>query len=46
MVATTERATEFVKRMKKVHEKAEVVLKKAQEDMKRQADQRRKEIED
>jgi len=33
-----EKATEFVKRMKKVHEEAGVALKKVQEDMKRQAD--------
>ena len=33
-----ERMMEFVKRIKKVHEEAEVVLKKAQENMKRQAD--------
>ena len=32
------KATEFVKRMKKVHEEAGVALKKAQEDIKRQAD--------
>ena len=38
-----EKVTEFVERMKKVHEEAEVALKKAQEDMKRQADRRRKE---
>jgi len=30
-----EKATEFVERMKKVHEEAEVVLKKVQEDIKR-----------
>jgi len=41
-----EKATEFVERMKKVHEEAETVLKKAQEDMKRQADRERKETED
>ena len=41
-----EKATEFVKRMKKVYEEAEAALKKAQEDMKRQADKRRKETED
>ena len=41
-----EKAIEFVERMKKVHEKAGAVLKKAQEDMKRQADRRRKETED
>ena len=34
---------EFVERMKKVHEEAEAALKKAQEDMKRQADRGRKE---
>ena len=34
---------EFVERIKKVHEEAEVVLKKAQEDMKRQADWDKKE---
>ena len=33
-----EKATEFVKRMKKVHEEAGAALKKVQEDMKRQAD--------
>jgi len=41
-----EKATEFVERMKKVHKEAGVVLKKAQEDMKRQADKRRKKTED
>ena len=41
-----EKATEFVERMKKVHEEAGVALKKAQEDMKRQADKGRKETED
>jgi len=41
-----EKATEFVKRMKKVHEEARATLKKAQEDMKRQADRGRKESED
>ena len=40
-----ESAMEFVERMKKVHEEARVVLKKAQEDMKRQADSGRKETE-
>jgi len=38
-----EKATEFVERMKKVYEEVGVVLKKAQEDMKRQADRGRKE---
>jgi len=38
-----EKATEFVERMKKVHEEAGKVLKKAQEDMKRQADKGRRE---
>jgi len=41
-----EKAMEFVERMKKVHEEAGVALKKAQEDMKRQADRGRKETED
>jgi len=41
-----ESATVFVERMKKVHEKAGAALKKVQEDMKRQADWRRKETED
>jgi len=41
-----EKAMEFVERMKKVHEKAGAVLKKVQEDMKRQADRGRKETED
>ena len=41
-----EKVMEFVERMKKVHKEAETVLKKAQEDMKRQADRERKENED
>jgi len=41
-----EKATEFVERMKKVHKKAGVALKKVQEDMKKQADRGRKETED
>ena len=41
-----EKAMEFVERMKKIHEEAEAVLKKAQEDMKRQVDRERKETED
>jgi len=40
-----ESVTEFVERMKKVYKEARVVLKKAQENMKRQADKRRKETE-
>jgi len=36
---------EFVERMKKVHEEAGVVLKKVQEDMKRQANRGRRETE-
>ena len=40
-----ESATKFVKRMKKVHEEAGVALKKAQEDIRRQVDRRRKETE-
>ena len=38
-----ENATEFVERMKKVHEKAGAALKKVQEEMKKQADQERRE---
>ena len=41
-----EKAMEFMERMRKVHEEAGAVLKKAQEDMKRQADKGRKETED
>ena len=41
-----EKVIEFVKRIRKVHEEAEVALKKMQEDMKRQADKRRKEAKD
>jgi len=41
-----EKATEFVERMKKVHEEAGAALKKAQEDMKRKADRGRKETKD
>ena len=37
--------TEFVERMKKVHEEAEAVLKKTQEEMKRYADRGRKKTE-
>ena len=37
---------EFVERMKKIHEEVGAVLKKAQEDMKRQVDRERKETED
>jgi len=41
-----EKAMEFVERIKKIHEEAGVVLKKAQKNMKRQADRGRKEIKD
>jgi len=41
-----EKATEFVERMKKVHEEAGAALKKAQEEMKRQVDKGRKETKD
>jgi len=41
-----EKTMEFVERMKKVHEEAGAVLKKVQEDMKRQADRGKKETED
>ena len=37
---------EFVKRMKKVHEETGAALKKAQEDMKKQANRGRKETKD
>ena len=40
-----ESATEFVKRMKKVHEEAEAALKKTQEEIKRYADRGRKKTE-
>ena len=40
-----ESATEFVERMKKVHEEAEVALRKTQEEMKRYTDKGRKETE-
>jgi len=40
-----ESATEFVERMKKVHEETEAALKKTQEEMKRYADRSRKETE-
>ena len=40
-----ESAMNFVERMKKVHEEAEAALKKTQEEMKRYADQSRKETE-
>ena len=40
-----ESTPEFVERMKKVHEEAEVALKKMQEKMKRYVDQSRKETE-
>ena len=41
-----EKATEFAERMKKVQEEAEAVLKRVQEEMKQQADKRRKETEE
>jgi len=41
-----ESAMEFIERMKKVHEEAGTALKKMQEEMKRYADQSRKETED
>ena len=41
-----EKAMEFVERIKKVHEEAGAVLKKVQENMKRQADRERKKTED
>jgi len=41
-----EKAMEFIERMKKVQEEVGVALKKAQEEMKRQADRERKENKD
>ena len=41
-----EKTTEFVKRMKKVQEEVEAVLRKAQKEMKWQADRERKEGEE
>jgi len=41
-----EKAMEFVERMKRVQEKVGAALKKAQEEMKRYADKKRKEVED
>ena len=40
-----EKIIEFVKRIKRIQEKAEVVLKKVQEEMKWQVDRERKEVE-
>ena len=40
-----EKVIEFAKRMKKIQEEARTVLKKAQEEMKRQANRERKEFE-
>jgi len=39
-----EKATEFVERMRRVQEKAGAALKKAQKEMKRYADKKRKEV--
>ena len=40
-----EKATKFVKRIKRVHKEARAALKRAQEDIKRQADKGRRETE-
>ena len=40
------KAEEFVKRIKKIQEKTQAVLKKVQEEMKRQADRHRGELEE
>jgi len=40
-----EKAMEFVERMKKVQEETGAVLRKAQKEMKQQADRRRKKVE-
>jgi len=41
-----EKAEEFVTRMKEVHEEAEVVLKKSQEEIKKYANRKRSEVEE
>ena len=41
-----ENATEFVERMKRVHEEAEAALRKTQEEIKRYVDRGRKETEE
>ena len=41
-----ESTTEFVERMKKVHEKAGAALRKTQEEIKRYTDRKRKEMEE
>ena len=41
-----EKVMEFVERMKRVQEEAKAALKEAQEEMKRYADKKRKEMED
>jgi len=41
-----EKVTEFVERIRKVQEEAEAALRKAQEEMKRQVDRRRQEVEE
>jgi len=41
-----EKAEEFVTRIKKVHEKAEVALKKSQEKIKRYANKRKRKVEE
>jgi len=41
-----ENATEFVQKMKKVHEEAEAVLRKTQEEMKKYTDKGRMEMEE
>jgi len=40
------RAEEFAKRMKEVHEKAEIVLRKSQKEMKKYTDRKRSELEE
>jgi len=40
------RAEEFAKRMKEVHEEAEIVLRKSQEEMRKYADRKRSEPEE
>ena len=45
-IGRLERAREFIERMKKTQEEAQAALKKAQEEMKRQADRKKGEIEE
>jgi len=41
-----EKATEFVEKMKKVQEEAKMILRRVQEEMKKQVDRRRRKVEE